>query len=79
VRTWLESRGVVEPDDTERWTAELNDEIGAAIREAEELPPPPLETLFTDVYAEMPAHIAEQMRYALAMGEGTKFDGAFPL
>jgi hypothetical protein len=25
------------------------------------------------------AHIAEQMRYALAMGEGQKFEGAFPL
>ena len=35
--------------------------------------------MFTDVYATMPPHLAEQMRYAVAMGEGTKFDGAFPL
>jgi hypothetical protein len=27
----------------------------------------------------MPRHIEEQMRYAVAMGEGTKFEGAFPL
>jgi hypothetical protein len=35
--------------------------------------------MFADVYAEMPRHLAEQMKYAVAMGEGTKFEGAFPL
>jgi TPP-dependent pyruvate/acetoin dehydrogenase alpha subunit len=79
VRTHLEREGVITPADTETWTAEINDEIGVAIREAELLPPPSLETLFSDVYAHMPAHLAEQMRYAIAMGEGTKFEGAFPL
>ncbi len=79
LRAWLERDGVIEAADTERWTAELQDEIGVAVREAEALPPPALETLFTDVYATMPAHIAEQMKYAIAMGEGTKFEGAFPL
>ena len=36
-------------------------------------------TLFADVYAKMPWHLEEQMRHALAMGEGQKFEGAFPL
>ena len=79
LRVHLERDGVITPADTEQWTAEINDEIGAAIREAELLPPPGLDTLFADVYARMPAHIAEQMKYAIAMGEGTKFEGAFPL
>ncbi len=79
VRAYLEAQSIVTAADTETWTQEIQDEIGIAVREAEALPPPPLETLFTDVYKDMPAHIAEQMKYAIAMGEGTKFEGAFPL
>jgi pyruvate dehydrogenase E1 component alpha subunit len=79
LRVHLQSRGLATGADEEAWAAEQNEEISNAIREAESLPPPAIETLFTDVYKEMPRHIAEQMRYAIAMGEGTKFDGAFPL
>ena len=50
-----------------------------AIQAAEALPPPAIESMFRDVYKDMPRHIEEQMRYAIAMGEGTKFEGAFPL
>ena len=79
LRAWLGSTGVLETGDEERWTQELNDEIGAAITEAESLPPPPIESMFADVYKDMPRHLEEQMRYAVAMGEGQKFEGAFPL
>lgn len=78
-RAWLLAGGVIAESDDETWTAEVHDAIGAAIKEAEAMPPPAIETLFTDVYAEMPKHIEEQMRYAKAMGEGQKFEGAFPL
>jgi len=78
-RAYLEARGLVSSQEVERWTEAINDEIGTAIREAEALPPPPIETLFTDVYKDVPWHLQEQMRYALAMGEGRKFEGAFPL
>jgi pyruvate dehydrogenase E1 component alpha subunit len=78
-RAYLRAQGALSEDDETRWSQELNDETSAAIAEAEALPPPPLETMFTDVYREMPWHIAEQMRYAQAMGEGQKLDGAFPL
>jgi pyruvate dehydrogenase E1 component alpha subunit/2-oxoisovalerate dehydrogenase E1 component alpha subunit len=75
----LRSRGLLADADVEAWTGEINAEISAAIQSAEALPPPPIETIFTDVYAKMPAHIAEQMQHALALGHGTRFDGAFPL
>ena len=77
-RAYLRGVGLL-TDDEKRWTDELNEEIGRAIQEAEAMPPPPIESLFSDVYAKMPRHIEEQMRYAIAMGEGTKFEGAFPL
>jgi pyruvate dehydrogenase E1 component alpha subunit len=79
VRRHLEESGVLGPDDETRWTQEIQDEIGAAITAAEALPPPAIETMFSDVYKDMPKHIEEQMRYAQSMGEGQKFDGAFPL
>jgi pyruvate dehydrogenase E1 component alpha subunit/2-oxoisovalerate dehydrogenase E1 component alpha subunit len=79
MRAHLAAKGLLKPDDEARWTETLNEEITQAIREAEALPPPPIETLFTDVYRDVPPHLAEQMRYAQAMGEGQKFDGAFPL
>jgi pyruvate dehydrogenase E1 component alpha subunit len=78
-RAYLEEHGWVSQGDIDRWTEELNQEISAAIEEAEALPPPPIETLFADVYQEMPPHLEEQMRYAIAMGEGRKVEGAFPL
>jgi pyruvate dehydrogenase E1 component alpha subunit/2-oxoisovalerate dehydrogenase E1 component alpha subunit len=75
----LASIGVLTDADLAAWTAEINDEISRAVTEAEALPPPALETLFTDVYAHMPPHIAEQMKYATALGLGTTSEGAFPL
>ena len=57
----------------------MSDEISKAVIGAEAAGPPALETIFTDVYAKMPPHLEEQMKYALALGLGAKFDGAFPL
>jgi pyruvate dehydrogenase E1 component alpha subunit/2-oxoisovalerate dehydrogenase E1 component alpha subunit len=79
LRTWITARGLLAAGEEDRWKEELNAEIGAAIQEAEALPPPSIETMFGDVYKDMPRHLAEQMRYAVALGEGTKFEGAFPL
>jgi pyruvate dehydrogenase E1 component subunit alpha len=78
-RAWLAETGVLEQGMEERWTQELNEEIGAAIQAAEAIGPPPIESMFADVYASMPRHLEEQMRYAVAMGEGAKVEGAFPL
>ena len=78
-RTWLTAGRLLDAGEEERWTQELNAEIGVAIQEAESLPPPAIESMFTDVYKDMPRHIAEQMRYATSVGEGVKFEGSFPL
>ena len=79
LRTWLRASGALGADDEETWSKEIHEEIGAAITEAEALPPPPIESMFADVYATMPPGLAEQMRYAVAMGEGQKVEGVFPL
>jgi len=79
LRGYLTATGVLKPGDEEAWTKELNDEVGAAITAAEALPPPPIESMFTDVYKDMPRSLEEQMRYAIAVGEGQSFEGAFPL
>jgi pyruvate dehydrogenase E1 component alpha subunit len=76
---WLRATSRLTDADVAAWTQEIQDEISSAITAAEALPPPPLETLFGDVYARMPAHIEEQMKYAKALGLGTRFEGAFPL
>jgi pyruvate dehydrogenase E1 component alpha subunit/2-oxoisovalerate dehydrogenase E1 component alpha subunit len=76
---WLRGKGLLTDARIEQWTREINDEISAAVTAAEALPPPGIETIFTDVYAEMPAHLIEQMKYAQALGLGARFEGAFPL
>ena len=76
---FLRGRNLLTDADLETWTAEINDEISQSVTAAEAAGPPALETLFTDVYAAMPPHLEEQMKYALSLGLGTKFEGAFPL
>jgi pyruvate dehydrogenase E1 component alpha subunit/2-oxoisovalerate dehydrogenase E1 component alpha subunit len=46
--------------------AELLAQVNAAIEMAEKMPPPALETLFEDVYAEEPWHLVEQRQEFLA-------------
>ena len=79
LRAYLRGLGLVKDGDEERWNTEVDEAIAVAVREAEALPPPPIESMFTDVYKDMPRHIEEQMRYAQAMGAGGKVEGAFPL
>jgi pyruvate dehydrogenase E1 component alpha subunit/2-oxoisovalerate dehydrogenase E1 component alpha subunit len=76
---WLRGKGLLTEARIEQWTREINDEISAAVTAAEALPPPGIDSIFTDVYAEMPAHLVEQLKYAQALGLGTRFEGAFPL
>ena len=63
--------------------SELREEISAAARDAEAVGPPPLETLFTDVYADVPPHIRAQGRASFDLarrrGDAKVGAGEFPL
>lgn len=60
LRRHLEVRGLVDESKDAALEQKLNAQIAEAIAEVEPLPPPARTSLFDDVYAEMPWHIAEQ-------------------
>jgi 2-oxoisovalerate dehydrogenase E1 component alpha subunit len=59
---YLEKKRLWTEADEKRAQDETNREIEEAVQHAEKLPKPALETLFTDVYAEMPWNLEEQLR-----------------
>jgi pyruvate dehydrogenase E1 component alpha subunit len=62
MRTHLTRLGALDPALEQQLMQAIDDEIDAAIREAEDAPPPPVSTLFDDVYARRPFHLEEQAR-----------------
>ncbi|MGK3984659.1 thiamine pyrophosphate-dependent enzyme [Sorangium sp. So ce136] len=56
----LAARGLMDDAAEAALEAELNAEIAAAVAEVEGMDPPARETLFDDVYAELPWHLREQ-------------------
>ena len=60
-RRYLGHKGLYDKAWDEALHKELDDAITDAVRTAEKAPAPPTETVFTDVYADMPWHIREQM------------------
>jgi pyruvate dehydrogenase E1 component subunit alpha len=69
MRKYLELKDLWTKDRDEALRAELDDLIQTTIKEVERHPPPPIETLFEDVYAEMTPQIREQLEAFLASGE----------
>jgi 2-oxoisovalerate dehydrogenase E1 component alpha subunit len=80
---FLEKRKQWTPALREKIYAEAMEEIDAAAKEAQATPRPALETIFSDVYADVPAHIRKQGQAAFDLakrkGEAEAGDGAFPL
>lgn len=72
LRAHLLRQGWWSDSDDETLDAKLNQEIGAAIAEAEAHPPPDRRTLFNDVYAELPWHLREQRDELLALPAAPK-------
>ncbi|HEY3352647.1 MAG TPA: thiamine pyrophosphate-dependent dehydrogenase E1 component subunit alpha [Polyangia bacterium] len=66
LRRYLGARGRWDAAQEERWRQEITAAIGAALAAAEAVGPPPLGSIFEDVYAELPAHLAAQRREAEA-------------
>jgi 2-oxoisovalerate dehydrogenase E1 component alpha subunit len=63
-RSWLIAQGWWTEKEDEARQAEHRKAVVEAMKRAEKVPKPPLEDLFTDVYAEMPWHIHEQLEEA---------------
>ena len=71
LRQHLQRLGAWSDDEHQQVQAELDAEVGAALKEAEQFGGtlidghvPPLETMFEGVYKDMPAHLVEQLRQA---------------
>lgn len=65
-RRHLQHRGIWNEGLHERLVGELTDEIAIAVKQASEQPSPDVETLFDDVFAELPPHLVEQKAELLA-------------
>lgn len=69
LRRYLEIKGLWTKAADDALRKELDDLISDTIKEVERAPPPPLESLFEDVFAEMTPALREQMEQYLASGE----------
>ncbi|HED66624.1 MAG TPA: thiamine pyrophosphate-dependent dehydrogenase E1 component subunit alpha [Planctomycetes bacterium] len=80
---YLKACGLWKKADRARIEGELREEISEAARTAEAVGPPPLETIFSDVYAELPKHLRAQGQAAFDLarrkGDAMAGDGEFPL
>ncbi len=69
MRKYLELKGLWDAAKEDALRKELDAHITDTIREVEKSPPPALETLFTDVYADLTPVLKEQMEAYLSSGE----------
>lgn len=60
LRLYLERKGLWDDAKEKELVSKTSDEITQAIEEAKKTPPPPLESLFEDVYFEMPMTLQEE-------------------
>ena len=58
---YLSQRGVLQGDDLTKLQAGYDEEVRTTLAKVEQVPPPLLQSLFEDVYAEMPAHLQAQL------------------
>ena len=80
---YLEASGLWTPEKRDELQATLKEEISQAARDAEAVGQPPLETIFSDVYQELPAHLRTQGKASFELarrkGDAQSGDGEFPL
>ena len=69
MRKYLELKGLWSSDKEDALRKELDDSITTTIREVERAPPPPLESLFTDVFEDLTPVLQEEMEEYLRSGE----------
>jgi len=66
VRAYLEKHQLWDGTAEERWLSEIDQRFREAVQVAERTPPPPLESMFEDVYERPPWHLVEQRSELLA-------------
>jgi 2-oxoisovalerate dehydrogenase E1 component alpha subunit len=66
-RRHLEQRGLWSQAVHDRYAQEITDELTAAVKHAGAVGSPPVESLFDDVFAELPPHLKEQKAELLAL------------
>jgi pyruvate dehydrogenase E1 component alpha subunit len=80
---FLEASGLWTRAQGEALRKEVADEVAAAAHAAQEVGQPALETIFSDVYAELPEHLRKQGQAAFDLarrkGDAQSGDGEFPL
>lgn len=62
LRRYLEAKKLWDRESEKEMLDELNAEISLAIQEAESASPPPVDSLFEDVYAQIPPHLQAQRK-----------------
>jgi 2-oxoisovalerate dehydrogenase E1 component alpha subunit len=65
LRILLQRKGLFTDEDEKSYRAEIEKEVLNAARVAEAEARPEKETIFTDVFEEMPPHIERQHRYSM--------------
>lgn len=80
-KLYLQEKGIWTEDWDAKVRRDIEEQLSATIKEMESAPKPSVETLFSDVYAEMPWNLKEQMEETLAhIGKRkTEASGQFPL
>ncbi len=69
MRKYLALKGLWSQPDDDKLRTEMDALVQNTVKEVERHPPPPIETLFGDVFAEMTPQLKEQMEAYLASGE----------
>lgn len=71
LQKYLEARGLWDDEKDQALRQKCKDEVNDAVKEAERVPRPELETIWSDVYAEMPKHLRDEYEIEkTARGEG---------
>jgi pyruvate dehydrogenase E1 component alpha subunit len=60
-RAYLISEAILTEEESQRLVTEASEKIDDLVKEAEKVAKPPIESLFTDVYKDMPWHLQEQL------------------
>jgi pyruvate dehydrogenase E1 component alpha subunit len=65
--SYLEKKGLWSKEKEKKWEMEVKEEIEQAITKAQSLPPPPMESIIEDVYAEVPPSLQRQLDEVIAI------------